>query len=79
MGPFRALRRLQLTFSIVFNHPAIDKSAQKAEIDLPSSPTSVKCRAPDFRFMQEVEYLRENGLALGGGLENASCSTSFAC
>jgi UDP-3-O-[3-hydroxymyristoyl] N-acetylglucosamine deacetylase len=28
-------------------------------------------RARTFGFMQEVEYLRENGLALGGGLDNA--------
>ena len=28
-------------------------------------------RARTFGFMHEVEFLRENGLALGGGLENA--------
>ena len=28
-------------------------------------------RARTFGFMQEVEWLRENGLALGGGLDNA--------
>lgn len=62
----------RLTFSIVFNHPAIDKSAQKTEIDFAEhSYVREISRARTFGFMQEVEFLRENGLALGGGLENA--------
>lgn len=62
----------RLAFSIVFNHPAIDKSAQKAEIDFAEqSYVREVSRARTFGFMQEVEYLREHGLALGGGLENA--------
>ncbi|WP_265947621.1 UDP-3-O-acyl-N-acetylglucosamine deacetylase [Dechloromonas sp. A34] len=68
----------RLTFSIVFNHPAIDKSAQKAEIDFAEqSYTREVARARTFGFMQEVEYLRENGLALGGGLENAIVLDEF--
>ncbi len=68
----------KLAFSIVFNHPAIDKSAQKAEIDF-SEQSYVRevSRARTFGFMQEVEYLRENGLALGGGLENAIVLDEF--
>lgn len=62
----------KLSFSIIFNHPAISKSAQKAEIDFAeNSYVREIARARTFGFMQEVEYLRENGLALGGGLENA--------
>ena len=34
-------------------------------------------RARTFGFMQEVEFLRENGLALGGGLENAIVLDEF--
>jgi len=61
-----------LSFSIVFNHPAIDKSAQKSAIDFAQqSYVREVARARTFGFMQEVEYLRENGLALGGGLDNA--------
>ena len=61
-----------LSFSIVFNHPAIDKSAQKSAIDFAKqSYVREVARARTFGFMQEVEYLRENGLALGGGLDNA--------
>ncbi len=61
-----------LAFSIVFNHPAIDKSAQQSFIDFAEhSYVREVARARTFGFMQEVEYLRENGLALGGGLDNA--------
>ena len=67
-----------LSFSIVFNHPAIDKSAQKASIDFADdSYVRDVARARTFGFMQEVEYLRENGLALGGGLENAIVLDEF--
>lgn len=67
-----------LSFSIVFNHPAIDKSAQKAQIDFAEqSYVQDIARARTFGFMQEVEYLRENGLALGGGLENAIVLDEF--
>jgi len=68
----------RLAFSIVFNHPAIDKSAQQAVIDFAEqSYTREVARARTFGFMQEVEYLRENGLALGGGLENAIVLDEF--
>ncbi len=68
----------RLDFSIVFNHPAIDKSAQNATIDFAEqSYIREISRARTFGFMQEVEYLRENGLALGGGLENAIVLDEF--
>ena len=75
---FEPYEGYRLAFSIVFNHPAIDKSAQKAEIDFAEqSYTREVARARTFGFMQEVEYLRENGLALGGGLENAIVLDEF--
>ena len=68
----------RLDFSIVFNHPAIDKSAQRAAIDFSEHAyTREVARARTFGFMQEVEYLRENGLALGGGLDNAIVLDEF--
>jgi len=68
----------KLAFSIVFNHPAIDKPAQKAENDFAElSYVRDESQARTFGFMQEVEYLRENGLALGGGLENAIVLDEF--
>ena len=75
---FEPYEGYKLAFSIVFNHPAINKSAQKAEIDFAEhSYTREVARARTFGFMQEVEYLRENGLALGGGLENAIVLDEF--
>ncbi len=61
-----------LQFSIVFNHPVIDRSATLATMNF-AHDSYVKdiSRARTFGFMHEVEFLRENGLALGGGLENA--------
>lgn len=68
----------RLSFSIVFNHPAIDKSAQQAVVDFAEqSYVREVSRARTFGFMQEVEYLREHGLALGGGLENAIVLDEF--
>lgn len=68
----------RLEFSIIFNHPAIDKSAQAAVIDFAEqSYVREVARARTFGFMQEVEWLRENGLALGGGLENAIVLDEF--
>lgn len=69
---FEPLDGYRLTFSIVFNHPAIDNSAQEVCFDFAEQDyTREIARARTFGFMQEVEWLRENGLALGGGLENA--------
>jgi len=62
----------RLSFSIVFNHPAIDRTGQQASVDFAeNSYVREIARARTFGFMQEVEYLRENGLAQGGGLDNA--------
>ena len=62
----------RLTFSIVFNHPAIDRTGQQVTIDFAEhSYIREVSRARTFGFVQEVEWLRENGLAQGGGLDNA--------
>ncbi len=75
---FEPYEGYRLSFSIVFHHPAIDRSAQHAEIDFAEqSYVREVSRARTFGFMQEVEYLRENGLALGGGLENAIVLDEF--
>ncbi len=75
---FEPYEGYRLKFSIVFPHPAISKSAQQAEVDFAEhSYVREVSRARTFGFMQEVEYLRENGLALGGGLENAIVLDEF--
>ena len=61
-----------LDFSIVFNHPAVDRAASRAHIDFADqSYLREVARARTFGFMQDVENLRDEGLALGGSLENA--------
>lgn len=62
----------KLRFGIVFDHPAIDAKLQEANFDFSSDSYAKEiARARTFGFMQDVEFLRESGLALGGGLENA--------
>lgn len=62
----------RLSFSIDFKHPVIDRSTQSVSIDFAeTSYLKEIARARTFGFMHEVEDLRESGLALGGGLDNA--------
>lgn len=69
LDPYEGFR---LSFSIGFNHPAIDRTGQSVTIDFADhSYVREVARARTFGFMQEVEWLRENGLAQGGGLDNA--------
>jgi UDP-3-O-[3-hydroxymyristoyl] N-acetylglucosamine deacetylase len=69
---FEPYEGYRLAFSIDFNHPVIDRSAQSVSIDFAqTSYLKEISRARTFGFMQDVENLRENGLALGGGLDNA--------
>jgi len=62
----------RLSFSIIFNHPVIDRSNQSVTVDFAqTSYLREIARARTFGFMHDVESLRESGLALGGGLDNA--------
>ena len=62
----------KLSFEIDFAHPAIDATGQRAEFDLSLNNYSRDiARARTFGFTKDVEQLRVNGLALGGGLDNA--------
>ena len=68
----------KLSFSIVFDHPVFDRSAQTATVDFAdTSYVREVARARTFGFMQDVETLRANGLALGGSLENAIVMDEF--
>jgi UDP-3-O-[3-hydroxymyristoyl] N-acetylglucosamine deacetylase len=50
----------------------VDRSASRAHIDFADqSYLKEVARARTFGFMQDVESLRDQGLALGGSLENA--------
>jgi UDP-3-O-[3-hydroxymyristoyl] N-acetylglucosamine deacetylase len=59
-------------FTIDFAHPVFDYSGKTVVIDYDSqSYVDEISRARTFGFMHEVEYLRANGLARGGSLDNA--------
>lgn len=62
----------KLSFEIDFNHPAVDSTGQRVEFDLSvGSYARDIARARTFGFTKDVEMMRANGLALGGGLDNA--------
>ena len=62
----------KLRFEIDFAHPAVDSTGQCVEFDLGSGNYSRDiARARTFGFTKDVEMMRANGLALGGGLDNA--------
>ncbi|CAB1370232.1 UDP-3-O-acyl-N-acetylglucosamine deacetylase [Denitratisoma oestradiolicum] len=62
----------RLSFSIVFSHPAVDQTGSEVTIDFAeNSYVHEVARARTFGFTQDVEALREQGLALGGSLDNA--------
>lgn len=69
---FEPFDGFKVSFQIDFNHPVFKRQPQYVEIDF-SKTSFVKevSRARTFGFMQEVELLRENQLALGGSLDNA--------
>jgi len=62
----------KVTFTIDFDHPAFPDHLKTSTMDF-SSTTFVKevSRARTFGFMKDIEFLRENNLALGGSLDNA--------
>lgn len=61
----------KLEFSIDFNHPAIDSTAQHVEVDFAREAyVSSVARARTFGFVNEVEALRAAGLGLGGNFQN---------
>jgi UDP-3-O-[3-hydroxymyristoyl] N-acetylglucosamine deacetylase len=61
----------KLSFEIVFDHPAVDATGQRVEFDMGTDSYSRDiARARTFGFTKDVEMMRTNGLALGGGLDN---------
>jgi UDP-3-O-[3-hydroxymyristoyl] N-acetylglucosamine deacetylase len=62
----------KLRFSIDFDHPAIDATAQDVEVDFARDTyEAAVARARTFGFVSEVEAMRAAGLALGGSFQNA--------
>jgi UDP-3-O-[3-hydroxymyristoyl] N-acetylglucosamine deacetylase len=75
---FDPFEGFKVRFGIDFDHPAIDGRSNEAEMDF-SSTSFVKevSRARTFGFLRDIETLRENGLALGGSMENAIVVDDF--
>ena len=68
----------RLTFKIEFDHPVFRQSAKELTFDFAEgSYCKDISRARTFGFMSDVEYLRSNGLALGGTLDNAIVMDEF--
>lgn len=62
----------KLTFTINFAHPVFANTKQHVTVDLgEESYVRDISRARTFGFMQDVENMRAQGLALGGSLDNA--------
>jgi UDP-3-O-[3-hydroxymyristoyl] N-acetylglucosamine deacetylase len=69
LSPYHGFK---LSFEIDFKHPAVDSTGQRVEFDMDSGRYSRDiARARTFGFTKDVEMMRSNGLALGGGLDNA--------
>jgi UDP-3-O-[3-hydroxymyristoyl] N-acetylglucosamine deacetylase len=62
----------KLSFEIDFAHRVVDSTAQRVEFDMSTGSYARDiARARTFGFTKDVEMMRANGLALGGGLDNA--------
>ena len=62
----------KIEFSIDFDHPVFENSAKSVCFDFATtSYIREVSRARTFGFMHEVEWMRGQGLALGGSLDNA--------
>ena len=69
LEPYEGFR---LSFSIEFRHPVIERSTQSVSVDFANTSYLKEiARARTFGFMQDVEELKDSGMALGGGLDNA--------
>ena len=69
LEPYHGYR---LSFEIDFRHPAVDSTGQQVVFDMSEGVYARDiARARTFGFTRDVEMMRANGLALGGGLDNA--------
>ena len=62
--------RFKISYTIVFDHPLIGEQRQTFVVT-PRCFTEQIAPARTFGFLREVEWLRKNGFALGGSMENA--------
>ncbi|HUH38971.1 MAG TPA: UDP-3-O-acyl-N-acetylglucosamine deacetylase [Spongiibacteraceae bacterium] len=72
VASFLPFNGFKVSFTIDFDHPVFRDRTAHADLDF-SSTSFVKevSRARTFGFMHEIEYLRSQGLAQGGSVNNA--------
>ena len=69
---FEPFSGFKLDFTIDFPHPVFGTESRHVVVDFAEhSYVKEVARARTFAFMQDVEAMREAGLALGGSLQNA--------
>jgi len=75
---FEPFEGFKVSFEIDFNHPVFKSSAKKSSMDF-STTSFVRevSRARTFGFMGDLEVLQQNGLARGGGMDNAIVMDDF--
>ena len=75
---FKPFNGFKVGFSIDFDHPAFNNRTLQTSVDF-STTSFVKeiSRARTFGFMHEIEYLRSQGLARGGSMDNAIVVDEF--
>jgi UDP-3-O-[3-hydroxymyristoyl] N-acetylglucosamine deacetylase len=75
---FEPFNGFKVSFAIDFDHPILQNSIQVASVDF-STTSFVKevSRARTFGFMDDLEALRNAGLAQGGSFDNAIVMDSF--
>ena len=75
---FEPFNGFKVSFGIDFDHPAMTNDSRRSIIDF-SSTSFVKevSRARTFGFLRDIEMLRDNGLALGGSMDNAIVVDDF--
>ena len=75
---FEPLNGFKVSFAIDFDHPVLQSSKQCASVDF-STTSFIKevSRARTFGFMDDLEALRNAGLARGGSFDNAIVMNSY--
>jgi UDP-3-O-[3-hydroxymyristoyl] N-acetylglucosamine deacetylase len=75
---FEPYNGFRVDFSIDFRHPVFSVSNKRVVVDFEhTSYIKEVSRARTFGFMQDVEHMRAQGLALGGSLDNAIVMDEF--
>ncbi len=69
-------RELKITYTIDFNHPLLKNQTYELRFSGGDFVREIS-RARTFGFLKDIQLLRENGLALGGSLDNAIVIDDF--